>query len=419
LDARGGQGALMSPKPRSALALLIGIVWTGVICEVSLQLLTRLVPDVGAFLSRTTAYEGEREMMQPDARLGWRPSPAFVEHDRNGFRNPRVPPQAAVVVLGDSQAYGLDAARTQTWPQQLERLGRLTTYNMGVPGYGPLQSLLLMEEALALKPRVIIESCYVGNDFYDAYLFVYTDDQGRQWRTTDAALVSAMRATEEAEPLTQRTGESFRLMTAGAQPSPSVGGRVRAWLSRHSKLYGFLRVLRRAYRLHIVAGDAERYGPLKPEYCQVYDDGQRRTIFAPAWRLVGLNLDDPRIAEGLRITCEVFRQMRDRARAAGAEFYVLLLPTKEAVFNVAPDAAPAGFSPLYAVVVQHEARLWQRLKAFCEQEGIPVIDALPALRAALHDGPQPYPTLWNGHPNAAGYRVIAQTVLTELRRRGW
>jgi len=44
---------------------------------------------------------------------------------------------------------------------------------MGVSGYGPAQYALLLDEALALEPKVIIATYDYADDIYDSYQFVY------------------------------------------------------------------------------------------------------------------------------------------------------------------------------------------------------------------------------------------------------
>jgi lysophospholipase L1-like esterase len=56
------------------------------------------------------------------------------------------------------------------------------------------------------------------------------------------------------------------------------------------------------------------------------------------------------------------------------------------------------------------------MQAFLEREGIAQIDALPALRAELAAGRQPYPVTQDGHPNAAGYAAIADAVASALKQ---
>ena len=41
---------------------------------------------------------------------------------------------------------------------------------MALPAYGPLQSFLQLDEALSLKPTLIVVAPYFGNDFFDTFL---------------------------------------------------------------------------------------------------------------------------------------------------------------------------------------------------------------------------------------------------------
>ena len=57
-----------------------------------------------------------------------------------------------------------------------------------------------------------------------------------------------------------------------------------------------------------------------------------------------------------------------------------------------------------------------RLSRWCADRGVAFVDTLPALEAAAADLTLYWPK--DGHCNAAGYRVIAQTVLADLIERG-
>jgi lysophospholipase L1-like esterase len=50
---------------------------------------------------------------------------------------------------------------------------------------------------------------------------------------------------------------------------------------------------------------------------------------------------------------------------------------------------------------------------------VAALDLRPALQAELRQGRGLYLEGGDGHPTAAGYRVIAAAVQTELARRGW
>src|SRR2546427_2430529 len=97
----------------------------------------------------------------PDDRLRHRLNPKYPGVDSKGFDNPAVPDKAKIIVFGDSQ--------TQAWPRRLESMAKETVYSFAVPGYGPVQSLILWEEAVALHPEIIIEAFYAGNDLFDAF----------------------------------------------------------------------------------------------------------------------------------------------------------------------------------------------------------------------------------------------------------
>ncbi|MBU6433714.1 MAG: hypothetical protein KJS98_10410, partial [Nitrospirae bacterium] len=66
---------------------------------------------------------------------------------------------------------------------------------MAADGYGPAQYVLLLEEALALKPKVIIAAYYYGNDIYDSYQFVYRIGDFKR-STLDTVLDSLFASTD-------------------------------------------------------------------------------------------------------------------------------------------------------------------------------------------------------------------------------
>ena len=103
----------------------------------------------------------------PDQRLGYRPNPNFLGHDSRGWRNSSALTRADIVVFGDSHLYG------GAWEQQVGVLLHRTVYQMAANGYGPAQYAFLLDEALALEPKVIIAAYDYGDDIYDSYQFMY------------------------------------------------------------------------------------------------------------------------------------------------------------------------------------------------------------------------------------------------------
>lgn len=90
----------------------------------------------------------------PDSKLGVRLRPGATERFRLG-KNPRskitvnsaglrgrqLPAQSAneLLVLGDSQVFGLGVNDHETFSHVLSKLTRRTVVNAGVPTYGPLE----------------------------------------------------------------------------------------------------------------------------------------------------------------------------------------------------------------------------------------------------------------------------------------
>lgn len=139
-----------------------------------------------------------------------------------------------------------------------------------------------------------------------------------------------------------------------------------------------------------------------------------RTILTPLYRLTALDLTDPRISEGYRLTLSAIRQMKQRADEAGVGFAVLLIPTKELVFEHQVRLASTRIPPAYERLIENEKEVIHITRAFMDENGIDYIDALPALRAKVADGVQPYDYTVDGHPNAVGQHAIATSVHTAL-----
>jgi len=66
--------------------------------------------------------------------------------------------------------------------------------------------------------------------------------------------------------------------------------------------------------------------------------------------------------------------------------------------------------------VQFESRARERVVAHLRAAGVEYVDALPALRAAAR-ATRLYPGGVDGHPNAAGYRILARVVAERLAGR--
>ena len=322
-------------------------------------------------------------LFMPDPAIGYRLRPGsemrFVtaEFDTRiainaqGVRDdtdigPKPANERRIVVLGDSLVMSVQVDARQTFCKRLEdrlnRAGGAIHYrviNAGVQGYGPVEELLFFRQvARAFQPDLVIGTIFVGND-------------------AEEAVASAPRlhgARPAAEAL-----------------SDSLVNRMRR-LVRRSMVLQVLRL-----RLVAVTDRMPRIGAPPEPPLQSYAAN-------PA----------PRIGEGLRIARECVQGIVAESRAAGARAMVMLVPARfqvdEADYGRLKDAvAGAGGS-----LVRDAATV--RFAEALAPLGVPVFDALPALRAAL-PGPDVF-FQQTVHLTPRGHEVVAEALEAFIRRQG-
>jgi GDSL-like lipase/acylhydrolase family protein len=397
-------------RSRSKLTVLglITLLLTILVGEAMLGVLAATIPTVDALLSRTPI-----QAAVADERLGWRGNPAYPGHDRLGYRNREVPAEAEIVAMGDSQTYGVGVEREEAWPQQLERLSGRRTYNMGFSGWGPLQSLMVFDEGLAVHPRIVIAALYAGNDLADSFATVYRRGQFPDLRASQDRTLAALAEADRADPWIKK-------MNSPVDLDPKDKGRKPPrtpleFAVQNSRIIGLALAVQQAFQRAPTAAD-EIITSQPDENHPAFDNGRVRTLFSPNYRLAALDLADPRIVEGERISLLALQRLREQSEARGIQFVVLLLPTKELVFKSVVSGTPLGASRAYSALVANEEMFWQRMRAALADQGIASIDTLPTLRDQLERGPAPYPETTDAHPNAIGQGVIAELVLAELQR---
>jgi hypothetical protein len=288
---------------------------------------------------------------------------------------------------------------------------------MAYGGYGPAHSLILWDEAVALSPEIIIEAFYVGNDLFDSFSLVYNRGQLTDLKSPDPRLQASVREAEQSEPIEKRVTRMYS-MAPVATDKKGTGYSYR-FLAQHSRLYGLLhRVQYESMRLINKPTNtlqeqweaAKAVAEAHPAYLEVFSVGPFKTIFTSAYRLVALDLDDPRIAEGLQISLRAIQRMHELAASRSIRFIVVLIPTKEAVFRQLWENSTMS----YRRATENEERVWQSTKDFLVQNTIEYLDALPELREQLMRGVQPYQVSHDGHINEHGHAAIAKLVAAYL-----
>ncbi len=401
------------------LLLLLGLG----VAEAALQITTVVFPPMEARLS------GLKPRYVADPRLYVRGDSSLPEYDELGFRNETRPAHVDIVAIGDSQTEGSGVARDNAWPQQLARRLDAAVYQMAFGGYGPGHYLAMIDDALALRPHTVIVAAYTGNDLAGAYDWVYNKGRDPELATDSAELQRALQRAEDERGPIDRGWCMTRDAKKGLRDRPILGW-LRTNVEGRSKLVALYeqlewRISGHAGDLDIDAGPVDWKDTLATldgvprDVLYPFDDGAVRTVFTPQARLGAQDLDDARIAEGLRVTLTALDRIAAKCRD-GARLLVLLMPTKELVFaervRMHATQIPSSFSRL----IERETAIRAQLDTALRERGVETIDPLPAMRALLaaddrrREPVNPYPETWDGHPAAAGYTAVSGAVTEAL-----
>ena len=368
-----------------AVSACIGLL----LCEVA----SRLVLNPSDFL--------HLEVVKDDV-LGMVPSPsAMTGFDQWGFRNRSVPETVDIVAVGDSHTYGNTAKMVESWPYVLGQLTGRSTYDMALGGYGPNQYFYLSNtKALTLKPRMIIWGLYMGDDFEGAYSMTYGLDHWAYLRVlTD----------QKADP---------DVWEEIPHSSPSWHKRIRVWLSRHSVLYQLVFHTSLGGRLKgdvQIKNAAQLYPGLATSL--IVPEKNIFEAFRPIGILKGLDQENPKVREGMRITFELLKEMNQTCQQNHIQFVVVVIPTKEMAFSeyLEHNSKIPLDDVIDELLVNERSALQQTFK-FLTDSNIAYVDPLPALKRSIGEGLYAS-SAGDMHPNKNGYHVIAEAVADSLKQQ--
>lgn len=296
-----------------------------------------------------------RTVNRPRPFHGEVPPLAMGPHDVLGFRNRAVPAVADVVVIGDSQTYGVNAQLEDNWPSQLaQALERPSVYAMAGGGWGAVQYIDMFRNAAAFRPRIVAVAFYSGNDALDSFTVAYGSDDWRELRPDPA-------------------------LTAGAAPAVPFPTPESEWW------------------VPTVAG--------------------RPLGFTPTTRLLS-NRADPVVHAGYGVIRKTAEAMDRMARQAGIHLVLTVVPTKELVYAPRIAAEGLAPPEAYQELVVAERRNIDALCAyFTTLPATTCVDLVVPMQAAAMTSARLYPESANGHPVAAGYGVIAQAMAAAIAPR--
>ena len=293
-----------------------------------------------------------------------------VTTDSNGFRiteprerNERLKPE--IVVLGDSQTFGIGVNDDQTFSSYLSSVTGRSVLNTGCSGYNNYEELALARSIISyLKPKMLVLAFFAGNDPYENF-------QNRKL---------------ESPPKFQSPSKTSRVSL----------GTVKEWLSKNSAVYILLMRLRGLDAVNKLVCRLGLVKALPPEELEIFKKpvSQRAGEF---WHAT-----DPAIL-----------QLHELCRSQGIDLIVLFIPDRYQVETaywlqwLRKYQLKAGDFDLNAPN-KHVADL-------CALNGIHFMDPTSALRSLQTSEGQMY---WHidSHLAPRGHAVIAKSLAEYLTR---
>ena len=343
-----------------------------------------------------------------DPRLGWRKTPGAhatyrrreytvdVDINGQGLRDPdrayaAAPGTFRILALGDSFVEGYTVPLEQTVTQRMERaLSRpgcaVEVLNGGTAGYSTDQEYLFyQQEGVRYSPDVVL-------------LFFYYNDV--VLNTTDSYY-------GRLKPRLEMSGDwvlSTNLPLPEPTPRPAAEAPTRR-PPRGSALLGWVqeRMQRGSPRAYNRLARVGLWDPIRPE-----EPGEEMRVYKTG--------ATPRIDGAWQLSCGIVGALRYEVETHGGRLLAVHVPNRMEVSErdreltrLAYGMDDAGWDA---------SRVLQRLQQCGREEGVPVLDLVPALRRASDTAGEPYFT-FDPHWNARGHQAAADAVTADLRARGW
>jgi lysophospholipase L1-like esterase len=309
--------------------------------------------------------------------LAGRDFKALHHVDGLGFRNTWPwADRAEIVVIGDSVTFGYGVADDQAWPYLVgQQASPLRVINLGLIGAGPQQYLRLFERfGVKLRPKLLLVGVFPQNDFWDADAF-------------DTWLQSGVGGNYM---VWRDFGRPRRVTFRLRDPLDSLEGVLRSTVVpavRSSYFYTLLRAIR---------GGQEGTAPTPPRTIS-FADGSRLQLLESDFLAKSAAAQPDR--REFQLLLDSLQQIDSLASRHGAHALIVLQPGKEQVYL--PLLGETRGDPTGALLPA------------LDRLGIDYLDLAPAFRARAARGERLFFEV-DGHPNQAGYDLIAHLVIAHI-----
>jgi lysophospholipase L1-like esterase len=291
--------------------------------------------------------------------------------DGYGFRNAWPwPKQVDIVAVGDSLTFGYGVHDNQSWPAILNRaLPEIDVLNLGLIGASPQQYLRVYETfGRSLRPRLLLVGFFAGNDFWDAILF-------DRWLSSGAACAYLI-------------WRDFGRPSDDTRCPDSLEWKVNLFV-RGSYVYNLLLEARNTARSRVQS----ELRTLR------LSDGSRFVLDVAEFE-DRISAAVPNRKE-FHLAVQALRDLQSIAARNETKVLVVLQPSKAEVY------LPLLGEPVSDLSVP--------LREELRRSGIEYLNLTPLFRERAAVGETLFFEV-DGHPNAAGYALIADAILDYLKQ---
>lgn len=366
-----------------ALLILVGLTAPLLLLEATLRLVGPVVPgnyETGVWAEGHPIY-GHYHIPGAAAWVREPEFTTFLRFNRHGLRGPELADGPAsgrrMLLLGDSFVEAKQVAESGALPDRLAAalaargLGPAEPLNSGTFDWSQVHQLLYLREAgPSLRPTLVVQFFYVGNDVGDL------------WPRSRGELRDLER------PVAAVDDAGALLLPAWRRRSVGAGETFLNGLSRRSAVV-------RAYETGVV--DKLRYAPRDGQGVE----GQMLEVFRFK--------ESPAEVRAWKTAEALLTATRDEAERQGARFALVIVPAKWQIY-------PEDWRALLAAIGEPDDDRWvlrgpnRRLTQLAESRRVPVLDLLPVFRRAADAGrPRLYFPV-DIHWTEAGHAVAAEAV---------
>lgn len=338
-----------------------------------------------------------------DARWGWKPTPGDFEEGSSEFQvtgsvNPLFmndgpfDPAAdrtktRIMGLGDSHTYAVGVSMGEAWPKVMaDRLnqgkkdGPFRGYNAGCYGYNLHQYLLrLIDQGPLLKPHYVVVGLSYATDLYDLLPpdhggWTYGGTEERDYFDFDASGKLEQRHWKATDP---------QALSVSKESTRATDLRALIWS------FATFRAMRRSSLALYIGSHLTVGGQSLWPNMDVILEKEVSPTHQYSWKL----------AEALIL------RMKEESDKLGARLVIAGIPYLPQVYDEVWKSTFAGkenFSKTAAI---------ERMRAFCDQNGIAYVDTLDALSSRARSAGHWLHHRQDGHPTAEGQAVIAEAIV--------